>query len=186
MPRARGQLRIVGGRWRGRRLPIPDEPGLRPTPDRIRETLFNWLMPILPGARCLDLFAGTGALGFEAVSRGAAEAVLVERSSAVARQLRANCEILACENVLVRQADALSWLEQVGDPFDVVFLDPPYAAELWQAAVERLHAHAWLKSQSRLYLEMPTSAWFPDLPPGWELRREKRAGSIHYGLVVVA
>ena len=130
---AGGRVRIIAGRWRGRRLGVEDEPDVRPTPDRVRETLFNWLAPDLPGARCLDLFAGSGALGFESVSRGAAEAVLVDRSRAVCDRLRGECERLGAGDgsVAVVEADALDWLARprAGDtPFDIVFIDPPSAS----------------------------------------------------------
>ncbi len=183
--RARGDLRIVGGRFRGRRLPIPSEVGLRPTSDRVRETLFNWLSPLIPGARCLDVFAGSGALGFEAASRGAAEVVLIEQSAAVVRQLQANVRQLGAEGIEIIRADALRWLERTGRPFDIVFLDPPFAGGLWVAAIERLASRGWLKPGSRVYLEAPTGIGFPDLPSGWDLIRDKTAGQVRYGLITI-
>lgn len=178
MLKARGTLRIIGGRWRGRRLPIPDAEGLRPTPDRIRETLFNWLAPLLPGARCLDLFAGSGALGLEAASRGAGEVVLIEQSAAVARQLEANRQLLDAAGVRVVRADALRWLEGPARPFDILFLDPPYAARLWVPALERLARHGWVQPGSRVYLEAPRDRPLPDLPSGWTTARAQRAGQV--------
>lgn len=184
--RGAGWLRIVGGRYRGRRLPIPDQPGLRPTPDRVRETLFNWLAPVLPGARCLDLFAGSGALGLEAASRGAGDVVLVERSEPVVRQLKANIAALGAESVHTVQADALRWLErEPPSPFDVVFLDPPFADALLGAACERLSAAAWLAPGARVYLESAARSAFPDLPAGWEPLRERTAGQVRFGLVLI-
>jgi 16S rRNA (guanine966-N2)-methyltransferase len=183
--RVRGELRIVGGRYRGRRLPIPNETGLRPTSDRVRETLFNWLAPVIPGARCLDAFAGSGALGFEAVSRGAGEVVLIEKSGAVARQLEANARRLGVEGTRILYEDALRWLAGPGSPFDVVFLDPPFAEGLWAPAIERLALRGWLKPGSRVYLEAPARIGFPNLPPGWDLVRDKTAGQVRYGLVIV-
>ncbi len=196
--KASGEVRIVGGRLRGRRLPVPDASGLRPTADRIRETLFNWLAPLIPGARCLDLFAGSGALGFEALSRGAGEVVLVEHAGPVVRQLQANARRFAIENVRIIQADALRWLDGCGDgarqvciqgstiePFDIVFLDPPFAGELWSPAIERLARGCWIKSGGLVYLEAPVRTGFPELPSTWGLVRDKAAGQVRYGLAVV-
>ena len=181
-----GHLRIIGGRHRGRRLPIPDQPGLRPTADRVRETLFNWLMPVLPGARCLDLFAGSGALGLEAASRGAGEVVLVERNALVARQLLLNVQTLAEPGVQVIQADALAWLARDPSPFDLVFLDPPFAEALLAPACALLAARGWLAPGARVYLETAERAGFPPLPAGWDLVRERTAGQVRFGLVLVA
>lgn len=165
-----GHVRIVGGRWRGTRLPVPLLDGLRPSGDRVRETLFNWLAPALPGARVLDLFAGTGALGLEAVSRGAASAVLVERAPAAVAGLRASVERLAAaDRVEVVAGDALAWLAaQPPGAFDIAFVDPPFAAGLWDAAlpaVARVMADtAWL------YVESPPQV--DPIPDGWRVHRE--------------
>jgi 16S rRNA (guanine966-N2)-methyltransferase len=183
--KASGGRRIVGGRLRGRRLPIPSESGLRPTADRIRETLFNWLAPVIPGARCLDAFAGSGALGFEAMSRGAGEVVLIEQSGTVVRQLEANARRLEMTGMRIVRGDAIRWLEGSGQPFDIVFLDPPFAQALWLPAIERLVSGGWLKSGSRVYIETPTRIGFPDLPSDWELVRDKTAGQVRFGLVLV-
>lgn len=180
-----GRLRIVGGTWRGRKLPIPDQPGLRPTTDRVRETLFNWLAPIMPGARCLDCFAGSGALGLEAASRGATEVVMLERAGAVVRQLLANVGTLEAGQVSVVRGDALGWLAGAGRRFDVVFLDPPFADGLLVLACELLARNAWVGEGSRVYLETQADAGLPPLPPGWRLVREQRAGQVAYGLAVV-
>ncbi|QCO67403.1 16S rRNA (guanine(966)-N(2))-methyltransferase RsmD [Luteimonas yindakuii] len=166
-----GSVRIVGGRWRGTRLPVPDAPGLRPTSDRARETLFNWLQPWLPGARVLDLFAGSGALGLEAVSRGAAQAVLVERDAALADALDASVHRLdARDSVQVVRADVREWLRApLFGRFDGVFCDPPFEAGLWATVLERLDP--WLNDAAWLYLESPASA--PVEPAGaWRLHRE--------------
>ncbi len=176
-----GSVRIIGGRWRGTKLPVPDSPGLRPSADRVRETLFNWLMPALPGARVLDLFAGTGALGLEAISRGADTAVLVERDPALAASLRATvAKLSAQERIEVAQADALAWLRQQPDgAFDIAFVDPPFAGNLWNAALSallpKLAAGAWL------YVEAPHDAAVA-LPEGWALQREGRTREVHYAL----
>lgn len=179
-----GVLRIIGGRWRRRQLAIAPVEGLRPTPDRVRETLFNWLGQDLDGLHCLDLFAGSGALGLEAASRGAARVTLVETDARAARQLQAHCETLgAGEAVQVRRADALHFLRdaQPEQRFDVVFLDPPYALGLLPqclAALPRL-----LAPQARVYVE---DAGALAAPPGWALLREGRAGRVHYGLLTRA
>lgn len=183
-----GQLRIIGGRLRGRRLTVPDRPGLRPTTDRVRETLFNWLAADLPGSRCLDCFAGTGALGFEACSRGAAEVVLIERAPAVAARLRANAEVLSAAadgpggQLRVVTADALDWLaREPPASFDIVFLDPPFADSLVDAACASL-ARGWLAPNAALYLETPASAAPPVPPVGWAVVRERTAGQVRYAL----
>ncbi|ADC63791.1 16S rRNA (guanine(966)-N(2))-methyltransferase RsmD [Allochromatium vinosum] len=183
--RPANQLRLIGGRHRGRRLSFPDQPGLRPTSDRVRETLFNWVAPLIEGARCLDLFAGSGALGFEALSRGAGEVVMVERAAAVARQLRANAGMLGASSLQVHEADALVWLERGGEPFDLVLLDPPFAEGLLAPAIERLGRHGWLAPEARVYLEAPIQIGFPPLPEEWELIRDKTAGQVRYGLARV-
>lgn len=188
-PGGGGRLRIIGGRFRGRRLPIIDLPGLRPTPDRIRETLFNWLAPVIEGARCLDCFAGSGALGLEAASRGAASVVLIERSEPAARQLRDNLRVLGTAHVQVIQADALAWLADPGaraawGPFDLVFLDPPYASGLLAPACDLLARAGWLLTGARIYLETARATELPDLPPDWELVRDRTAGQVRYALAL--
>jgi len=186
-------VRIVGGRWRGTKLAVPDRPGLRPTSDRVRETLFNWLLPLLPGARVLDAFAGSGALGLEAVSRGAAEAVLIERDPALAEALRAAVARLdAAERVQVVADDALRWLGRSPGPrFDLVFLDPPFAGDadggLWARAWAA--AEPWLADEAWLYLECPAPAGggagsdpAVEPRPGWALHREGRTRDVRYAL----
>lgn len=181
-----GQLRIIGGTCRGRRLPVPEQAGLRPTSERIRETLFNWVAPWLPGARCLDLFAGSGALGFEAASRGAGEVVLLERAPRVARQLRENARVLGVPQVEVICTDALQWLtREAPRPFDLILLDPPFAEHLLGPALALLN-RGWLAPDTRLYLESARAHDFPPLPEGWELVREKTAGQVRYALAEAA
>lgn len=176
------RLRIIGGRWRGRRLRFPDAPGLRPTPDRVRETLFNWLAPLIDGARCLDLFAGSGALGLEALSRGAGEVVFVERDRRVVQTLRENLKALGA-TAEVHQADALSWLaHKVPAPFDIVFLDPPFGQELLAPVCERLEQYGWLRPAARVYLEAEQD-WKLQVLKNWTMLREKRAGHVAYRLV---
>ncbi len=180
-----GRLRIVGGLYRGRKLPVPNQEGLRPTPDRIRETLFNWLAPIMPGARCLDCFAGSGALGLEAASRGAAEVVMVERADPVVLQLRANIQTLGANQVRVVQGDALRWLEGPGRPFDIVFLDPPFTDALLAPTCTLLASKGWVGEGSRVYLEAQAKPGLPPLPRGWRLVRDRRAGQVAFGLALV-
>ena len=153
MKQAPGRVRIIGGRWRGTRLPVADAPGLRPTSDRARETLFNWLQPELPGARVLDLFAGSGALGLEALSRGATEAMLVERDAGLAKGLQETVQKLEGGGAArVVRADALQFLAApLHGRFNLVFLDPPFEASLWDAALAQLPA--WLAEDALLYVE---------------------------------
>jgi 16S rRNA (guanine966-N2)-methyltransferase len=179
-----GYVRIIGGQWRGKRLPVPELPGLRPTPDRVRETLFNWLAPRLTGSRCLDLFAGTGALGFEAVSRGARGAVLVERDRRAVGRLREIAAALAPERLEVVEGDALAWLGSPPRPFDIVFLDPPYDGSLLPAAMRALDAGGWLAPGAMIYLEAPAAGGPPALPAGWKLHRSGRAGAVGYHLAL--
>lgn len=179
--RPAGKVRIIAGRWRGTRLEVADAPGLRPTSDRVRETLFNWLMPVLPGARVLDLFAGTGALGLESVSRGAGSAVLVEHDAALAASLRSIAARLpGGDAVTVVRADALVWLESLPDAsFDLAFLDPPFAAGLWPAIVPKLLPK--LAESAWLYVESPPEA-APTLPSEWVLHREGHTREVRFAL----
>lgn len=174
-------VRIIGGQHRGRKLPFAEMPGLRPTGDRIRETLFNWLQPVIQGASCLDLFAGSGALGIEAASRGAGKVVLVDSAGSVVRQLGKNKTLLELEQLSVVRADALQFLEQEPTPFDVVFLDPPFDSNLLEPLCQRL-TMGWLADDARIYLEEDVSRNFPNLPDSWEFIQEKIAGQVRYGL----
>ncbi|MDH5180151.1 MAG: 16S rRNA (guanine(966)-N(2))-methyltransferase RsmD [Gammaproteobacteria bacterium] len=178
-------LRIIGGEWRSRKLAFPDIDGLRPTPDRVRETLFNWLAPVISGARCLDLFAGSGALGLEALSRGAGEVVMLDRDMKVVRQLQDNLRLLKCEHGVVQQAEAQTFLARPVDrTFDIVFLDPPYRKNLLAPCCELLAANHWLSPQARIYLELEKEAVLPALPAGWDLLRSKTAGQVAYHLAL--
>ncbi|MGM0562994.1 MAG: 16S rRNA (guanine(966)-N(2))-methyltransferase RsmD [Pseudomonadota bacterium] len=183
MPRRRagGQVRIIAGHWRGRRLPVADAPGLRPSGDAVRETLFNWLAPHFPGARCLDLFAGSGALGFEAASRGARRVDLVERDREVARQLQHNAGSLAANTVEVHCAPALDWLVRSGGRYDIVFVDPPFSDDGLDALVKVL-AERHLNPGGELYIERPVEKGLPALPAPWSYRRDKRRGQVTFGL----
>lgn len=177
------QLRIIGGLWRGRKLSFPDVDGLRPTGDRIRETLFNWLAPDIQGAHCLDLFAGSGALGLEALSRGAQSSLMLEKHPAAAQQLKANLQLLQADNGRVEQMDSLHWLNsaQVSHRFDIVFIDPPFALDLWDAVVTALETRNWLADEAVIYLEAPRDAQLR-LPANWQLHRDKQAGQVSYRL----
>jgi len=179
--RGEGQVRIIGGRWRNTRLSVPDLPGLRPTSDRVRETLFNWLAPKLPGARVLDLFAGSGALGLEAVSRGAATACLVEREPALATRLHEQVGRLGAQGeVAVVQEDALRWLARPATTrHDIAFVDPPFADGLWNQVLAALPAH--LAADAWLYVESPPDA-APQPGPEWGLHREGATREVRYAL----
>jgi 16S rRNA (guanine966-N2)-methyltransferase len=176
------QLRIIGGQWRSRRLTFPDVSGLRPTPDRVRETLFNWLAPVLPGARCLDLFAGSGALGIEALSRGATEAVFVERHPVAVDALRENLTRLNARGARVEKAEALAWLHQPGTPFEIVLLDPPFGQNLLEPVCAMLEQGGWLAPTAWIYLEAETEPQQLALPTNWTPYRQKTAGAVAYRL----
>jgi 16S rRNA (guanine966-N2)-methyltransferase len=181
-----GRLRIVAGKWRSRLLDIADVPGLRPTSERIRETLFNWLAPSIHGARCLDLFAGTGALGLEALSRGAGEVVFVDKSALAAKVLRANARLLDAGGIDVRQADAYEFLSDAASgTYDVVFLDPPFAADMLDDLCRLLDEAALLKTGSLVYLEDDRSRPQVELPRNWGLLKSKTAGNVRYSLAQV-
>jgi len=177
----RSEVRIIGGAWRSRRLAFPASDGLRPTPDRVRETVFNWLSPYLPGAVCLDLFAGSGAFGFEALSRAAARTVLVEKRLEVVAALRHNREQLKAEHADIVHADAIDYLRGPVAAFDIVFIDPPYASGLLAPCVELLDVRGWLKPGACIYLEAPQGDALP-LPESWQLVRSKTAGQVGYHL----
>jgi len=170
-------IRIIGGEHRGRKLRFPDVKGLRPTADRVRETLFNWLQADIPGAVCLDLFAGSGAIGLEALSRGAAKLVLCEQSAAAARSLQENIKLLGLQDrAEVLRMDARHLLQQQAQEFDVVFLDPPFTAGLLPEICEQLEQSGWLAHNAFIYLEQDSSHPWPELPLSWQGYRETTAG----------
>jgi 16S rRNA (guanine966-N2)-methyltransferase len=178
-----GRLRIVAGIWRSRLLDIADVEGMRPTSERIRETLFNWLSPHLHGAHCLDLYAGTGALGLEALSRGAASAVFVERDPVAGRQLRKNVELLGAENAEIVSDDAREFLHgSPSRPFNIVFLDPPYAGNLLGETCRLLDDTNLLADNALIYLEDERSRGEPSLPQAWKLLKDKTTGNVRYML----
>ncbi|EGT5762434.1 16S rRNA (guanine(966)-N(2))-methyltransferase [Cronobacter sakazakii] len=177
-----GQIRIIGGQWRGRKLPVPDSPGLRPTTDRVRETLFNWLAPYLVGARCLDCFAGSGALGLEALSRYAADATLLEMERGVAQQLQKNLATLKSSAAKVVNTNTLNFLNQNGEPHDIVFVDPPFRKGLLEETLNLLETRGWLAPQALIYVESEVENGLPPVPANWQLHREKVAGQVAYRL----
>jgi len=175
-------LRIIGGEWRGRRIRFPGTRGIRPTPDRVRETLFNWLAPVIEGSRCLDLFAGSGALGLEALSRGAAKVTFVDCERESVGRLRETVETLAPERATVVQADALAWLDRTPAAHDIVFLDPPFDSQVLAEAMRTLESRGWLSSGASIYIEMPAKQGPPELPEAWYVHRSGRAGAVGYHL----
>jgi 16S rRNA (guanine966-N2)-methyltransferase len=176
-------LRIIGGQWRGRRISFLDAPGLRPTPDRIRETLFNWLQYHVAGAHCLDLFAGSGALGLEALSRGARSAVLVEANHGVASHLATQIGRLATANARLLHQDAREFLDGAATPFDIVFVDPPFQLDLWSDIAARLQQGGWLSAAALIYVESPVrQGSAPIFPSEWQILKDKTAGEVRYRL----
>ncbi len=179
-----GRLRIVAGNWRSRLLEIEDAPGLRPTSERIRETLFNWLAPQLADARCLDLFAGSGALGLEALSRGAASCVFVENSARVVAALRKNIAALDAGGADVHEIGAIEYLNAIDNvDFDLVFLDPPFATDMHADLCRLLVERSLLAEGARIYIEEGRSTPATVLPEGWQILRTKNAGNVRYSLV---
>ena len=177
-----GQIRIIGGQWRGRKLPVPDSPGLRPTTDRVRETLFNWLAPSMVDARCLDCFAGSGALGLEALSRYAGSATLLEMERKVAQQLQKNLATLKATHGKVVNTNTLAFLNQTGTPHDIVFVDPPFRKGLLEETLHLLESNGWLASDALIYVESEVENGLPPVPASWDLHREKIAGQVAYRL----
>lgn len=178
----RNEFRIIAGQWRRRKLHFPALPGIRPSPDRVRETLFNWLRERIEGARCLDLFAGSGALGLEALSRGAASVVFIDQERAAAQAIREHLALLQAAGGEVHQAEALAWLSGSARPFDGVFLDPPFDSTLLPAVCARLR-QGWLKPGAWVYIEHPVDQ-VPELPADWEVWREGRAGRVGFSVAV--
>ena len=177
---APGRVRIIGGSLRGSKLEVPHSAGLRPTPDRVRETLFNWLMPVIDGARCLDLFAGTGALGIEALSRGAAHVDFVETDVQLARLLRDNLARLK-QTASVHQSAASRFVESGGGEYDIVFLDPPFSDDLWDRAMAALETHHRLSPSAWIYVECPENHTI-SAPGNWTRHREGHAGAVRFAL----
>lgn len=184
--KSRGRLRIVAGIWRSRVLEIADVEGLRPTSERIRETLFNWLTPRMAGARCLDLFAGTGALGLEALSRGAAAAVFVENSKVAIATLRRNVASLDASGAVIHAGSATEYIDAAGaESFDIVFLDPPFADDNLAELCKLVDESELVATNANVYLEQDRARPEPDLPDGWTVLKSKVAGNVRYTLAAV-
>lgn len=176
------QLRIIGGEWRSRRITFDDAPGLRPTPSRVRETLFNWLQTDIPGSRCLDLFAGSGALGFEAASRGAKRVLLIEHNSKTCQKLKQNIATLKTDKIELQQADARQFLSNCTETFDVIFLDPPFAQGWISSICQQIAQKGLLASHGKIYIECERRLDLADLPTGWRPLKQKIAGEVAYNL----
>jgi 16S rRNA (guanine966-N2)-methyltransferase len=181
MKAAPGRIRIIGGHLRNSRLSVPDLPGLRPTPERVRETLFNWLAPTMAGVRALDLCAGTGALGIEALSRGAVTVQFVEPDASAADALRGNLARLKANGGDVAGVDAIRFLQRAPEPFGLVFLDPPFTLQLWAPLAQKLEEGGWLTAAAQIYVESPRGQ-IPVLPANWTLHREGHAGEVRFAL----
>jgi 16S rRNA (guanine966-N2)-methyltransferase len=176
------KVRVIGGQWRSRLLTFSDTPGLRPTPVRIRETLFNWLQHDIIGSRCLDLFAGSGALGIEALSRGARNVIQVEQDAGACQSLRANKVQLSAQKLEVIEMDVEQYLQTERAVFDLVFLDPPFGQGLAEVTCQKLAAGAWLENQAKIYIETERSWDLVDTPDNWQLLKDKQAGDVRYQL----
>lgn len=174
-------VRIIGGEWRSRQITFDDAPGLRPTPARVRETLFNWLQADIGHSRCLDLFAGSGALGFEAASRGARRVVQVESNPQSCRQLRVNVDRLKASQIEVKQADVLAYLAGCDEAFDLAFLDPPFGQGLIVQTC-RLLCGAVLAPHAKIYIEAERQFAWNEMPSSWHLLKQKTAGDVAYAL----
>lgn len=186
MPTTAGKqvLRIIGGRWRGRKVHFPANEALRPTPDRVRETLFNWLMPIIDGARCLDLFAGSGVLGLEALSRGASESVFVDTHRQSIDAIKETCNVFAAEGASFHVTDAVQFLNGTPRQFNIVFLDPPYVSSLLAQTALLLQQRQWLAGNAYIYVEHDQHFDPATLPSQWELHRQKQAGQVCFSLYI--
>lgn len=180
----RNRFRIIGGEWRGRKLAFPDVHAVRPSPDRVRETAFNWLAPVIEGARCLDLFAGSGALGLEALSRGAHSVVFVDSEREALDRIESHLETLKCDRGNTVLADAFAYLQGTPARFDVVFLDPPFRTGMVAPVVVALAQYGWAGPGARVYIECEAEAGAPDMPPGWTLHRSGKAGQVGYHLAL--
>ena len=178
-----GELRIIGGQWRGRKLRFLAAAGVRPTADRVRETLFNWLHESITDARCLDLFAGSGALGLEALSRGAAEVVCVESSARIATALRDNLARIGADRCQVVCSEAYHFLQGEPSPFDIVFLDPPFRQGLLTPICATLASRGWLAATAHIYIESELENGLPELPTNWQVTRKRQAGQVAYHLI---
>lgn len=178
-----GSIRLISGQWRGRKLPVHDVEGLRPTTDRVKETLFNWLATEVRDSRCLDVFTGSGSLGFEALSRYASYVMMIEQEPKAARQLQTNLQTLQCTQAQVVCRDALQVLQAgCSEPFELVFLDPPFRKELLTAVIPLLEQQGWLADRALIYLERENEGTAPLIPANWQLLKDKQAGQVCYQL----
>ena len=179
-----GQVRIIGGEWRGRKLQVPDVDHLRPTPDRVRETVFNWLAPVIVGSYCLDPFAGSGALGFEALSRGASHLVMVDASAVVTKLLKEELALFKSDHAEVYCANVPQQLKKPERAFDIVFLDPPFQSDLLLSTCFYLETQGFLASEAYIYLESRETLTDSMLPSNWQIIKSKRAGEVAYHLAL--
>lgn len=177
-----GKLRIIGGEWRSRQITFDDAPGLRPTPARVRETLFNWLQLDVANSRCLDLFAGSGALGFEAASRGARAVVQVESNPATCNKLMENIALLNAKQISVERMDVQRYLQVCNQQFDLVFLDPPFALDLIRPVCRQLLEGKVMAPKAKIYVEAERNFQFEQMPAEWRLLKHKTAGEVGFGL----
>ncbi|WP_341495887.1 16S rRNA (guanine(966)-N(2))-methyltransferase RsmD [Photobacterium damselae subsp. damselae] len=182
--RQSGFVRIISGQWRGRKLPVHDVEGLRPTTDRVKETLFNWLAQDIYQAKCLDLFAGSGNLSFEALSRGAESLTMIELDQKAAAQLKQNLTAIGATNATLHNTNSVNFLNQAGTPHDLVFIDPPFRKDLIQQVITALEANHWLSPNALIYIEAEKELGSIDVPPSWHLYREKTAGQVCYRLFI--
>ena len=182
---SQNSLRIIGGEWRGRKLGFAKVEAIRPTPDRVRETLFNWLAPMIRGANCLDLFSGSGALGFEALSRGAESAVMCDTNPKIISTLKEHAALLKTTKGTFLQADAISYLNRNTQKFDLVFLDPPFDSDLLKNCFDVLATKDCLNHGAMIYVEMNSKADLPEVPANWVLHRDKIAGGVAYSLFIM-
>jgi 16S rRNA (guanine966-N2)-methyltransferase len=180
-PNNKGSIRIIGGSHRGRKLPVLMAEGLRPTTDRVKETVFNWLMPFIQDSLCLDCFAGSGGLGFEALSRGASHVSFVELNKAAAQQLLENQRLLKSANISIVNSDVLIFIEKSIKKFDIVFIDPPFRKNLVEQTAKQLDQHS-LADNALIYVEMESEDNNQQLPTNWTLLKEKIAGQVVYRL----
>lgn len=179
----RGTVRIIAGQWRGRRVKVPSIENLRPTPDRVRETLFNWLSPVIRGARCLDVFSGSGILGFEALSRGAAQVIMVDESQDAVDLIMHQLQHFDAHNAVAYRASAPNQLRTVLQPFDVAFIDPPYDSDLLFPTCQYLEDNNFLADGAYIYLEARQPIKDNELPAGWHVKKHQQAGQVMFHLV---
>lgn len=191
----RNQIRIIAGSLRGRKINFPDSLGLRPTPDRVRETLFNWLSPVIRGACCLDLFAGSAALSFEAISRGAEYVLAIEKAPQVVKAIEEQAAILKITGLDIRHIDSQIFLKSFKEhkpdqnnhftPFDIVFVDPPYGSNLLLPSLGLLHENGWVKEKSLIYCGTDHPIQTEALPPSFKIIRQQKAGVVYYYLIKI-